>query len=170
MNINSRTGFTLIEVMVVMALIAVLSVLVIGAISIARRTAAYTQATSEMKDLRGLMESYAIKYGELPPRKGTYSSSGDSCSGCYDPPQYWTSVINDMRDAGYFGQPIADQFYTDPWGTPYAYDDNLGQSGATLSLFCTAGPDGRRGNNGTGGYGTGDDKCMNITHEAKFLW
>lgn len=51
-------GFTLIELMVVMAIIAVLAVMIIGAITIARATAKETIHRSNAKTLQVGLESY----------------------------------------------------------------------------------------------------------------
>lgn len=163
-------GFTLVELLVVMALIAVLSVLILGAIQITRLQGSYTEARSEMRDIRALMDTYLIKFGQLPPSIiPTYTGNGDHCSACFDPPAgYWTHVINDMKDKGLLDSTIAERYYSDPWGNPYGFDDNYGSG--TVSIFCSAGPDKRRGNNGVGSYGTGDDICANITHEQVRLW
>ncbi len=57
-----KQGFTLIELVVVMAIIAVLAVLVIGAINIARHTAIETTNRSNAHTLRSCLEAYYAKY------------------------------------------------------------------------------------------------------------
>ena len=155
--LSKPNGFTLVELVVVMAIIAVLATLVTGAISVARKQAKYTEAAVEMRDIRTGFEVYIGKFGELPP-------IGDDCSACFDPPSEgeWNRAVNAMRDAGIISQEVADKYYFDPWGTPYLYDDNYGQGSATQSLFCTAGPDKRWDSFGRGG----DDQCSNIDHGA----
>lgn len=158
-------GFTLIELVVVMALIAVLAAIGVGAITVARQTAKYTEVKSEMRDIRTAMEVYIGKYGQLPPL-------GDFCSACADPPYSFNTPINAMRDTGIINAATATEWYTDPWGTPYAYDDNFGQVNSTNSGFFSAGPDGRKGSaaSDVDGYGAGDDYNASIKHEGLTLW
>lgn len=59
-------GFTLIELMVVMAIIAVLAVLFIGAITIARNTAKETTNRSNGKTLQVAIEAYFTKMAGYP--------------------------------------------------------------------------------------------------------
>lgn len=54
----NRQGFTLIEVVVVMAIIAVLAVLVVGAITIARNTAKETTHRSNAKAIQTGLEAF----------------------------------------------------------------------------------------------------------------
>lgn len=168
----NRKGFTLVEVVVVMAIIAVLTVLIIGAINVARKQMKYAEARAEIRDIRTGIEAYLSKFGEYP-------AIGDSCVTCYiktgdinTANTEWRKAIDAMRDAGVFDQKNADRYYTDPWGMPYAYDDNYGQCNLDGSVFsedstlCTAGPDQKMGDNGNGDYtwGEGDDDCNNINH------
>jgi prepilin-type N-terminal cleavage/methylation domain-containing protein len=62
-----KRAFTLIELMVVMAIIAVLSTLIIGAISIARKTAKNTEATGTAKTLETALESYSTSHSTKYP-------------------------------------------------------------------------------------------------------
>lgn len=57
-----QKGFTLIELVVVMAIIAVLALLVIGAIIVARRTATETTNRSNMKTVQTALEATFAKY------------------------------------------------------------------------------------------------------------
>ncbi len=57
-----KKGFTLIEIMVVIAIIAVLSVMIFGAINAARRSAAETQHRSNATTLQTLLESHYTRY------------------------------------------------------------------------------------------------------------
>lgn len=164
MVIQKRSGFTIIELLVVMTIIAVVAVLSVEGIKLAYGQQKYTQAQVEMRDIRAQMEIFIFKRGQLPPM-------GDCCPGCSDPPNSsWTNAINAMRNEGLIDQTRATEYYTDPWGSYYSYDDNFGQNYATTSTFCTVGPDRRRGNNGTTGLGTGDDYCAHINHESVCLW
>lgn len=54
---QTKKGFTLIELMIVMAIIAVLSTLIIGAVTIARRSARDTQRRANMKNIQVALEA-----------------------------------------------------------------------------------------------------------------
>lgn len=74
-NGDRRNGFTLIEVVVVMAVLAVLAILIIGAITIARKTAGRTKLVNDAKVIRDLLEAYHAKNKYYPkhPTASTYS-------------------------------------------------------------------------------------------------
>jgi type IV pilus assembly protein PilA len=57
-----KKGFTLIELVVVMAIIAVLAVIIIGAIVVARNTATETTNRANANILRTALESYYSRY------------------------------------------------------------------------------------------------------------
>jgi prepilin-type N-terminal cleavage/methylation domain-containing protein len=62
-----KKGFTLIELVVVMAIIAVLSLLIIAAITAARRQSVNTQRTGNAKTIEIALESFAAKnQGKYP--------------------------------------------------------------------------------------------------------
>lgn len=65
-------GFTLIELMVVMALMAVLATLIIGAITLARRTATETTNRANAKIIQTGLESYYATNKQYPA-EGTSS-------------------------------------------------------------------------------------------------
>lgn len=146
-----------------MAIISVLSLIIIAAIQTSRRMSMETAVKSEMRDIRAQMEAFNIKYGQLPPM-------GDCYNFGTNPPGIgsWLLALNAMRDKGLITQTTVNEWSYDPWGNPYGYDDNFGQTGSTQSLFCSVGPNGLIGATGTG-IGTGDDICNHIRHEAACL-
>lgn len=169
--LNRKKGFTLIELMIVMAIIAILAVLGIVAIQTARRESRYAQVRDNIRTIQIAMEQFKTKYGKLPPEPGypTGYTSSDNCSGCNDPPdnvsttRNWEKVIDALVQTGYLSNA---EYYYDPWGTYFAYDDNDGQVGATRSYLCTAGVDKRKGdaNNGSDNWGTADDYCIYLPY------
>ncbi len=68
---QKKKGFTLIELVVVMAIIAVLSVLIIGAITIARRSSVETANRGTAKTIQTGLESYYAKNKAYPATSGT---------------------------------------------------------------------------------------------------
>ncbi len=77
-NIMTSQGFTLIEIVVVMAIIAALAALVVGAISIARRTAIETVHRSNARTIKAGIEAYYGRYKSYPPT--TVGMPGNSIS------------------------------------------------------------------------------------------
>lgn len=80
-----KKGFTLVELLVVMALIAVLAVLILGAIQLARNTATETVDRSNAKVVQAALESNFAKFkeycgaaaGEIPCPAGS-PTNGDT--------------------------------------------------------------------------------------------
>ncbi len=79
-NIKKKKGFTLIEIVVVMAIIAVLAVLVVGAIMIARSQSRDTKYTADAKTIRDILESYYADHQRYPCRE---VNADDSCKTNY---------------------------------------------------------------------------------------
>ena len=70
---QNKKGFTLIELVVVMALIAILAALGVGAIIVARNTAKETTHKSNAKTIQTGLEAYFAKNGNYPATTGTVS-------------------------------------------------------------------------------------------------
>jgi len=71
-KLKEKQGFTLIEVVVVMAIIAVLAVLVVGAITVARNTARETTHRSNAKTVQTGLEAFYAAH-KAYPAAGNYS-------------------------------------------------------------------------------------------------
>lgn len=65
-SLKTNQGFTLIEVVVVMAIIAVLAALVVGAITVARKTAIETQARTDARTIQTGLEAYFAQHRAYP--------------------------------------------------------------------------------------------------------
>jgi len=75
--VKRKSGFTLIELVVVMAIVAVLASLMVAAIMAARRQATNTQRSGNAKTLELALETYASTHNNKYP---TYCSSGCNVS------------------------------------------------------------------------------------------
>jgi len=71
-TLREAKGFTLIELVVVMAIIAVLALLIIGAITVARNTATETTHRSNLHSVQAALEAYYAS-NRAYPAAGTYS-------------------------------------------------------------------------------------------------
>lgn len=63
---KKKLGFTLIEIVVVMGIIAVLSLLVVGAISVARTTANNTRIETDGKNIELAINAFSLKNRRYP--------------------------------------------------------------------------------------------------------
>ena len=119
-----QSGFTLIEILVVMAIIGMLAVMVAPNIfrqqSGAQRDAALTQISS----LETALDDYRLDVGQYP----------DSLDGL---------IENDSDRAAWNGPYLRRDLPQDPWGNDYVYDSD----GRSFSLI-SYGPDGERGGEG----------------------
>ncbi len=66
-KLKNKQGFTLIELVVVMAIIAILAVLIIGAITIARHSATESANLSNARTIQTGLESYYSSNGQKYP-------------------------------------------------------------------------------------------------------
>ncbi len=157
----SKKGFTLIEVVVVMAIIAVLAVLVVGAIQVARKQSKYTEARSELRDIRTAMEAYISKTGELPPTGGSCYSL-QQLPNSYSTGQ-WNMAVDAIKAEGIINDDTATEYKTDPWGRPYMYRDQWGIAGVSENWLCTRGEkEGRGAGPNYWPPGSEDEECDNI--------
>lgn len=66
-NARKRSGFTLVEVLIVIAIIGVLVGLLIPAVNMARRSIQQSAIVMEVQALANAIEQYKNKYGDYPP-------------------------------------------------------------------------------------------------------
>ena len=106
-----QAGFTLVELLTVIAIIALLAALVLGLAGHAQKTAAKKKATSEISQLDNFIGAYQAQYGQVPPTKAELA-----------------------RALGEAQHPLAS--LSDPWGNPYEYQAS---SAKTFFLWSTGG-------------------------------
>jgi prepilin-type N-terminal cleavage/methylation domain-containing protein len=113
MKKSKRAGFTLVEVLTVIAIIALLAGLILGLASNAQRTAGRKRAESEVTQLQSFVTDYQMKYGQVPKDKALLKTALEAES-----------------------HPLAELL--DPWGTEYLYERPAG-SRTTFYLWSTGG-------------------------------
>jgi len=99
-----QNGFTLIEVLVVIAIIALLAALILGLANNAQKSAARSKAEAEVTQLQSFVTDYQMKYGQVP---------GDVAE----------SVAENSDDlkVALVAESHSMTNLTDPWGMDYHY-------------------------------------------------
>jgi general secretion pathway protein G len=121
---TTAAGFTLIEILVVMAIIGMLAVMVAPNIFNQQAGAQRDAALSQISALEAALDTYRLDVGQYP----------DSLEGL---------VENDSGRAAWNGPYLRREVPLDPWGNEYVYDSD--GRGFTLVSY---GPDGDRGGEG----------------------
>jgi len=96
---EARRGFTILELLAVMAIIAILAGLGAGGYRLARREAKESAAKSDIEKIRNALNEYRAEYGRFPQQ----DSPG--------PPPALEFLTNNVEGI----------LLTDPWGRPYLY-------------------------------------------------
>jgi|TARA_B100000686_G_C16131224_1_gene637504 general secretion pathway protein G len=117
-------GFTLIEILVVMAIIGMLAIMVAPNIFNQQAGAQIDAALSQISSLEAALDTYRLDVGEYP----------DSLEGLRE---------NISGRAAWNGPYLRRDVPLDPWGNDYVYDANGREF--TLSSY---GPDGEQGGEG----------------------
>ncbi len=161
---QTEKGFTLVELIIVIAIIGVLSTIVISALGTARTKAKNAKAKQDQRKLQDVMQVATGDSGKtlgfVTPNnsQGTDNWTGQECvsytsgpirqlrnstGNCYND---WVATINAIVIAASTSLPVkAADFYRDPWGSPYYLDENenTGTFGCNIfDAFVSAGPDG----------------------------
>ena len=116
MKRTEQAGFTLVELLTVIAIIALLAALILGLAGNAQRSAARNKAEAEFAQLESFITDYQMKYGQVP--------------------QSLAALSNALAEA----QPPLVTLQ-DPWGEAYSYSNssrvtfNLWSRGGDLTPF-----------------------------------
>ncbi len=157
-------GFTIIELLIVTAIIGILSGIVISAVSSARTKANKVSAQAKMRQLTNTIQVSAGELGKtlgnITPNnsQGTNNWTGETClsytggpvrnlknstGDCYND---WVAAVDSIANAASTTLPIkASDFYRDPWGSPFYLDENENTGTFTCQVYdalVSPGPDG----------------------------
>lgn len=111
MDRNKKAGFTLVELMTVIAIIALLSALVLGLAGNAQKSAARKRAAAEVEQMAGFITDYKMEYGQVPGSTKALSNALVEAK----------HSLSNM---------------TDPWGMAYVYSNT---SKSTFYLYSYGG-------------------------------
>jgi prepilin-type N-terminal cleavage/methylation domain-containing protein len=126
---NRTAGFTLIELMVVIAILMVLAGLILGGVSVMRRRASTYESEQVVRQLRQALEAYRTEDGRhrYPLHEQLYPTP------TLPLPHLFALTPQDSAVAGILGQLIdrnlgvrdsqglTNGLLLDPWGSPYRY-------------------------------------------------
>jgi type II secretion system protein G len=105
---NPKSAFTLVELMTVIAIIAILAGLILGVSGYATGKADRSRAIAEMEKIKGGLEEYRLQYGEYPTN-GPGAMTGAS----------FISLRNQLTNT--MQNTVTDLNFVDPWGNGYYY-------------------------------------------------
>lgn len=146
---NKDSGFTVIELLTVMAIIGLLSALAIVAVNGAREKARIAKAQEDVRSIHKTIAMLEIDTGEWPDHKNAFEdecgvSDNEICGdGC-------TYSITDCEsgitcDDGYFLSwrgPYMENIPLDPWGNEYFFDTDYTTGGNCEAVVGSYGPNG----------------------------
>lgn len=150
-------GFTLVELLVVMSIIALMSSIMTSAISTARLKA---QTGAVRQSMAQFAKAVSVAQGEST--KTLYTITGSTCSDCVCRTGAdlrgdagtcyagWVNVVTRVQSNSNGIVTNLTNMTRDVWGSPYGVDENQGESGAgscsSTDGLRSVGPDGIWGN------------------------
>lgn len=121
---TARHAFTLVEMLTVMAIIAILAGIIVAGSAYAQRQADRRRALATLERLKMAIEEYRVETGKIPDS----SFNGDMNSSA------WQNLASQAVFRRYVTYP--DDFL-DPWGRPFVYTNR----GRFAYLLMSRGPD-----------------------------
>ncbi len=100
-----RHGFTLVEMLVVVAIIGILAGLITAAATVAIKTAKKAVITMEFTQLDQALKAYKDKYGEYPPDGTDFPAKYDPLNGN---PDLFSKTFQPCISKSEFGQRVDD--------------------------------------------------------------
>ncbi|WP_455132959.1 type IV pilin protein [Microbacterium aurum] len=117
-----QRGFTIVELLIVIVVIAILAAISIVAYNGVQERARASQASSELRDL-----AQAITMARESSGKTLMQITGSNCTRCSTNASTYSRSINRIASAA--GVNLDHVIDGDPWGNPYRIDENEGENG-----------------------------------------
>jgi type II secretion system protein G len=137
-SLGSRhsAGFSLIELMVVVTIIAILAGLVLSTVGYVNRKGAASRAQTEVTALAEAIENYKIDFGNYPASNSLYAEL-TAQSGAVN-----TNKVYFEPPAGMVSTNTASPQFLDPYGAAYNYSTSPTRNIGFFDLWCVP-PDAR---------------------------
>ena len=134
---RNYSGFTLVELLMVIMIIAVLAGLVIGTASYANKKAAISQVMADIERIKIALDNYKATYGAYPKVDGI----ANLIQAIHTKPiQRSEPVFIELKPSE-----ITSGRIVDPWGNDLRYRGNPANNDATFYDLWSHGPDGKSG-------------------------
>ena len=121
---NRRRGFTLIEILLVMTIIAILAAIVIPKMVGRSEQARQTAAHADLSSIKTALDAYEVDNGFYP--------------------KSLQDLIQQPSNARNWHGPYLDNLPQDPWGNPYVYSYPGRHNPSGFDIY-SVGPDGKAG-------------------------
>lgn len=136
-----RRGFTLMELLVVVAIISILAGFVVSGAQIARKRGAMVKAKATIAALETAIAMYEVDMGDYPP-SGNANMVTALTTGPGGEDSDWYGPYMKFEQESLGGGTLLD-----PWGNPYVYGKPGSHNPTSFDLYST----------GPSGSGSGDD-------------
>jgi general secretion pathway protein G len=130
---NAAGGFTLIEILTVMGIIALLVSMILGAGVLARQKAQRAKAMTEIQKMHGALQEYKLQYKRFGAA-GIWAGYPYPTTAGQDATGLKGTAVTNWLPQGFA--------FKDPWQRPYQY---LYTAGEEVYQLYSEGPDGRGG-------------------------
>jgi type II secretion system protein G len=148
-----ETGFTLIEILIVVAIIGVLAAIAIPNLITAMQRAKQKRTMADIRQIAMAWEARAVDHG-------AYSAAGAGISLCCATPLTTPQIVTMLQPTHI--NPLPDK---DGWGRPFEFDTN---GDGTAYLITSYGRNGQK-DQAFGGGGTRDLDCDIVYSGGEFL-
>jgi len=113
---EKNKAFTLMELLVVMAIITILAGMAVGGAQMARKRGAITKAKAAIAALEAAIDMYELDVGEYPATGNAALTT--ALTDPSDPDPEWNGPYMRLKEGDLEGGA-----YLDPWGNPYVYNN-----------------------------------------------
>jgi len=165
-------AFTLIELLIVIAIIGILASIVLVSLNAARSKAKQAKASLELKQMSTLIQMAQNQNGkslkditsntcsDCDCRSGADMTTVPTSHACYT---NWSAARIAIAAETGQGADAFDDPVTDPWGSPYGLDENEGELSGSPCI-----PDSLRSYGPDGMFDTGDDVAVVIPFSGNY--